>query len=247
MVSKRISLSKFLGAVCVTSAMFIGSMAHAQEWLPTDNGLEDYHTQPRWRESEAHPLRLLAYVVHPIGWLAREAVFRPISYFASSSEVRRSVMGYREPSDYRGPECFSADESIPDCRSIKPFNYSGNTGATNGDSGSSVYFPNVNFDFNRKALTSKGQQQVKEIAQMLKESPVNVVLEGHTDAVGGESYNKKLGLDRAEAVKRALAKAGVKEDTMSTVSFGESRPKMEGDSEEARAANRRVEVQVERE
>lgn len=247
MVSKRISLRKFLAAACISSAILVGSMAQAQEWLPTDNGLEDYHTQPRWRESEAHPLRLLAYVVHPIGWLAREAVFRPISYFASSSEVRRSVMGYREPSDYRGPECFSADESIPDCRSIKPFNYSGNTGAINGDSGSTVYFPNVNFDFNKKALSVKGQQQVQEIAQMLKDSPVNVVLEGHTDAVGGESYNKKLGLDRAEAVKRALVKSGVKEDTLSTVSFGETRPKLEGDTEEARAANRRVEVQVERE
>ncbi len=247
MVLKRFSLRKLFGAACITSALFVGTAAQSQEWLPLDNGLEDYHTQPRWRESEAHPLRLLAYVVHPIGWLAREAVFRPISYFASSSEVRRSVMGYREPSDYRGPECFSADESVPDCRSIKPFNYSGNTGAINGDGTSTVYFPNVNFDFNRQALSAKGQQQVQEIAQMLKDSPVNVVLEGHTDAVGGESYNKKLGLNRAEAVKKALVKAGVKEDSMSTVSFGETRPKMEGDSEEARAANRRVEVQVERE
>lgn len=247
MVSKRFSTRKLLGATFFASTLFVGSIAHSQEWLPLDNGLEDYHTQPRWRESEAHPLRLLAYVVHPIGWVAREAVFRPISYFASSSEVRRSVMGYREPSDYRGPECFSADDSIPDCRSIKPFNYAGNAGAMNGDGGSTVYFPNVNFDFNRKALSAKGQKQVQEISQMLKDSPVNVVLEGHTDDLGGESYNKKLGLDRAEAVKKALVKAGVKEDSMSTVSFGETRPKMEGTSEEARAANRRVEVQVERE
>ena len=40
----------------------------------------------------------------PLGWLAREAVFRPISYFASSTEVTRSVMGYREPYDFRQPE-----------------------------------------------------------------------------------------------------------------------------------------------
>ena len=67
--------------------------AFAQDVLPADNGIYTYHTTPRYRDSESHPLRLLAYVVHPIGWVAREVFFRPLSYFASSTETTRSVMG----------------------------------------------------------------------------------------------------------------------------------------------------------
>src|SRR5437773_922107 len=74
-----------------------GGTVLAQDQLPTDNGLATYHAAPRYRESESHPLRVLAYVVHPIGWVLREVIFRPLSYFASSTEVTRSVMGYREP------------------------------------------------------------------------------------------------------------------------------------------------------
>ncbi|RIL09834.1 MAG: hypothetical protein DCC75_05665, partial [Proteobacteria bacterium] len=73
------------------------STAEAQEYLPDDNGLATYHTAPRYRESESHPLRVAAYILHPIGWVAREVLFRPLSYFASSTETTRSVMGYREP------------------------------------------------------------------------------------------------------------------------------------------------------
>ncbi|MCB0311192.1 MAG: hypothetical protein KDD42_08150, partial [Bdellovibrionales bacterium] len=57
---------------------FIGQDLQAQDQLPYDNGLSTYHSAPRYRESESHPLRVLAYVVHPVGWLAREVIFRPL-------------------------------------------------------------------------------------------------------------------------------------------------------------------------
>ncbi len=83
----------------------------------------EYHPSPAYRESESHPLRVLAYIVHPIGWLAREVIFRPFSYFASSTPETRAIMGYREPHDFRKPSCFSRNDSIPDCRQVKPFDY----------------------------------------------------------------------------------------------------------------------------
>src|SRR4051794_805164 len=86
-------------------------MASAQERFPEDNGLWDYHRGPDYRESESHPLRIVGYVLHPIGWVLREAIFRPLSFFASSSEVTRSVMGYRDPFDFRKPYCFSGDDT----------------------------------------------------------------------------------------------------------------------------------------
>ena len=150
---------------CLTLAL-VAVPAFGQEEFPADTVVSgmSYHTAPRYRSSEEHPLRLLAYVANPIGWVVREVVTRPFSYFASSSETRRNIMGYREPMDWRQPECFSGDDTIPDCRSIMPFNYEENTPATAESKDTSalnvsqkfVYFPDVNFDFDKSTLNDLG-------------------------------------------------------------------------------------------
>lgn len=224
----------------------LSSVAVAQDLLPADNGLATYHTAPRYRESESHPFRVLAYIVHPIGWVAREAIFRPLSYFASSTEVTRSVMGYREPYDYRQPECFSADDSVPDCRSVVPFNYDSVPASREAvvSSERAVYFPDVNFDFDKRALNNLGKAKSKSIALLLEKQPgLKVVLQGHTDFKGSDEYNMKLGMDRAEAVRSELLALGIAADRLSTVSFGESQPLFQEKEDWARAANRRVELQ----
>ncbi|MBN8547837.1 MAG: OmpA family protein [Deltaproteobacteria bacterium] len=237
---------------------FISGSVFAQDLLPADNSWVTYHTAPRYRESESHPLRVAAYIVHPIGWAAREVVFRPLSYFASSTEVTRSVMGYREPFDYRQPECFSPDDSAPDCRSVSPFNYdnAGSTGASvvgatdtaavASDTQRQVYFPDVNFDFNKRNLNDLGVGRAHQLAALLKAEPgLKVVLQGNADYKGTETYNEKLGLDRAEAVRQELVSLGVPADRLSTVTFGESQPVLPEQEAWARAVNRRVAVQVE--
>ncbi len=221
----------------------------AQELLPYDNGIDTYHTAPRYRESESHPLRIVAYALHPIGWVLREVIFRPLSYFAASTPETRSVMGYREPYDYRKPSCFSSRDITPDCRQIVPFNYESQEAkvveAPSGDQGQAVYFPDTNFDFNARTLNELGRSKVKTVAAILgQEGGVKVVLEGHTDKRGGDKYNDKLGLDRAEAVKGELVKLGIPAADLSTVSFGETRPLFNEDAEWAYAANRRVEVHI---
>lgn len=242
----------------VLSAMLsLPGAVMAQDRLPVDNSFVTYHTAPRYRESESHPLRVLAYVLHPIGWVAREVVFRPLSYFASSTEGTRSVMGYREPYDYRNPECFSADSSVPDCRSISPFNYADleggdDTGANAGlndvaaGAERNVYFPDVNFDFNVRALNDLGKGRVRQLSQLLQttDTNVNVVLEGHTDYIGSPEYNEKLGLDRAEAVRQELIALGIAPERVSTVTFGKTKPIFTEEADWARAINRRVEVHV---
>lgn len=234
--------------LCVTSA-------GAQDYLPRDNGLATYHTFPRYRESESHPFRMVAYVLHPVGWALREGIFRPWSYFVSSSETRASVFGYREPYDYREPECFSADGAIPDCRSIMPFNYdTGSNMAVVEDSSTMsgvpaerhVYFPDVNFDFDVRNLNTLGRGKAHQIAKMLETTPgVHVVLEGHADYRGSEEYNEKLGMDRAESVRQELVALGVPADKVSTVTFGKSKPIFEDQADWATAVNRRVEVRFE--
>ena len=119
-------LQRTLGCIAVFSILIAAAPSVAQDSLPRDSsaGLYDeYHPSPAYRESESHPLRILAYIVHPIGWLAREVIFRPFSYFASSTPETRAIMGYREPHDFRRPSCFSTSDSIPDCRQVKPFDY----------------------------------------------------------------------------------------------------------------------------
>lgn len=255
-VSKGATMMK--GKVSVVSLAILSCIAVssqsvvAQDTLPRDNGMATYHTSPRYRESESHPLRVVAYILHPVGWVLREGIFRPLSYFASSTETTRSVMGYREPFDYREPECFSADDSVPDCRSITPFNYDSagaapaeETGSVNTAAESQVYFPNVNFDFDSRKLNDLGKGRTKQIGELLKKSgSVRVVLQGHTDFIGTEQYNQKLGMDRAEAVRQELVSLGVTPDRLATVSFGESQPLFPEQEDWARAVNRRVETHL---
>ena len=229
---------------CIPAATF------AQDVLPHDNGMATYHTSPRYRESESHPLRIFGYVIHPIGWLAREVLFRPFSYFASSTETTRSVFGYREPYDYRQPECFSADDSVPDCRAYPPYNYDMIGGDMEPEVVASapvrqVYFPDVAFDFDVRKLNDLGEGRTRQIARLLDEAPgLHIVLEGHTDYKGTDKYNEKLGMDRAEAVRKKLVGLGIGSDRLSTVTFGESQPIFAEQTDWARAVNRRVSVQV---
>jgi OOP family OmpA-OmpF porin len=108
-----------------------------------------------------------------------------------------------------------------------------------------VVFPNVAFHFNSAELTELGKGEVYLAAQRLKEkSEITIVIEGHTDNVGSNEYNEKLGLRRADTVMGELASLGVDRGRMSTASLGETKPLIGEDTSWARAVNRRVEFQV---
>lgn len=246
------SAKKLLFGAVVLFAFLVPMVGGAQDLLPEDNGFMTYHTPPRYRPSAEHPLRIVGYVVHPIGWLGRELVTRPLNYFVSSTKLTRSVFGYREPYDYRQPECFSADSSIPDCRSLSPYNYGTlmepeeiPEPIVETKVERQVYFPDVNFDFDIRKLNDLGQGRVRQIAELLKDnSGVHVVLEGHTDYIGTDQYNDKLGMDRAEAVRTELVSLGVPAEQLSSVTFGKTRPVFAEEQDWARAVNRRVEVHL---
>ncbi len=77
---------------------------------------------------------------------------------------------------------------------------------------------------------------------LLARKDAHVILQGNTDERGSREYNLALGQKRAEAVRRALALLGVSDAQLEAVSFGEEKPRKEGDSEEAYAENRRVDL-----
>jgi outer membrane protein OmpA-like peptidoglycan-associated protein len=242
--------SSYLGAagVLLTSLLSQAAPVIAENVYPADNGISIYHSEPRWRETEAHPLRVAAYIFHPIGWVAREVVFRPLSFFASSTVATRSVMGFREAGDWRNPSCYSKDISTPDCRGMAPFNIERREDASSLQIPVEEFvFPNVLFESARVELNAEGRSRVKDIsASLTANRSVRVVLEGHADDLGSEESNQELGLKRALAVQAELSAQGVAAERLSAVSFGESRPVDLGKTAQARALNRRVEVKVAR-
>lgn len=242
MKGKKVILSCGLAILAATS------VATAQESLPEDNGIFTYHTSPRWRESESHPIRIAAYIVHPFGWALREGVFRPWSYLMGSTRTVRSVFGFREPTDFRKPFCFFGTDEIPDCRKMAPF---ANLTPAEAEEAvapapaEQVVFPDIAFDFDKSTLNELGRGRVRQVAKLLQTVPsIKVVVEGHTDFKGSEDYNTKLGQRRAETVIKELTEMGIDAARMTPVSYGESRPVFAEQEDWARAVNRRVQFSV---
>jgi OOP family OmpA-OmpF porin len=108
-----------------------------------------------------------------------------------------------------------------------------------------MIFPAVAFRFNSADLTELGKGQVYLAAQRLKEkADLTVVIEGHTDTIGNDDYNQKLGQRRAETVMTELSAQGIDRGRISAASLGETRPLIDQETQWARAVNRRVEFQV---
>jgi outer membrane protein OmpA-like peptidoglycan-associated protein len=104
----------------------------------------------------------------------------------------------------------------------------------------------VTFGSDDTALTPQGEQRLAALADRLKSENQNVYLEiqGHTDATGPVDYNERLGLQRAESVRRYLHTQGVAMNRMATISYGEEMPAAPNETAEGRANNRRVAIVV---
>ncbi len=103
------------------------------------------------------------------------------------------------------------------------------------------------FAINRSELPPGAHPRLDQLVRRLEQAgrPAFLEIEGHTDDTGGDAHNLRLGLRRAEAVKRYLhERHDVPLHRMSTFSHGESRPAAANDSPEGRARNRRVVIRV---
>ena len=101
------------------------------------------------------------------------------------------------------------------------------------------------FDFNSAELRAEYNQKKQMLVNFLQQNPdAYVVVGGYTDSVGDEEYNLGLSEQRAESVKRALTDAGIDEDRVTTLWFGEFNPVGDNATAEGRQMNRRVELAV---
>ncbi|MFZ5962127.1 OmpA family protein [Thalassococcus sp. BH17M4-6] len=102
----------------------------------------------------------------------------------------------------------------------------------------------VNFAFNSAVLDAGARDTLREQATWIRQFPeVRFRVYGHTDKVGGNSYNKALGLKRAQAVVHFLSTQGISTSRLeAVVSFGETQPLIVTEGKERR--NRRTVTEV---
>jgi outer membrane protein OmpA-like peptidoglycan-associated protein len=101
----------------------------------------------------------------------------------------------------------------------------------------------INFDFNSAVIQPISYPLLDQVAELLRaQADWVVVLEGHTDNIGTDAFNKELSSRRASAVQAYLVAKGVSAGRLSAQGFGFERPVASNDSQGGRAQNRRVEI-----
>lgn len=110
----------------------------------------------------------------------------------------------------------------------------------------------VTFEYDSARLTARAEQRLDNVVNALQAAgQVQVQIAGHTDRIASDSYNLALSQRRAQSVKTYLASHGIDASRLSTVGYGESRPKVACVDVHPRQAlidclapNRRVELHV---
>jgi len=104
-----------------------------------------------------------------------------------------------------------------------------------------------NFKFGQTKLPEEASARLDELVNQLKANPNGafIEIEGHTDNAGPKDVNYKIGLDRAEAVKRYLYEQHqVPLHKINVISYGEEKPVAPNKTKAGRAQNRRVVIKV---
>ncbi|GAB4026982.1 OmpA family protein [Spirosoma koreense] len=106
-------------------------------------------------------------------------------------------------------------------------------------------FDRLLFETGKSTLKPSSQEQLTNIAYILKEYPnVHIILGGYTDNTGSAAVNKKLSQERAESVMDQLVKLGVDRSRLEAEGYGQEHPVASNDTEAGRAENRRIAIRV---
>lgn len=107
------------------------------------------------------------------------------------------------------------------------------------------YATDTFFDFDKTIIKPAGKQALDNLVTKINNINLEVIVViGHTDSIGTDSYNMKLGMRRANAVRAYLINKGVEKNRIYSESKGESMPIADNKTAQGRAKNRRVEIEV---
>ena len=103
----------------------------------------------------------------------------------------------------------------------------------------------LKFEFGSAVLKKESEKQLDKFVEMYQNFPdMQLQINGHTDNIGTEEYNQKLSEDRARSVYNYFLKKGIPSSNMAIKGFGLKYPIATNETEEGRAKNRRVEVDI---
>lgn len=176
---------------------------------------------------------------------ARRTEVRLEARTAEADEAKRQVAAAKEKADWQAEELAAAEANArrdqeliaQQERELEELN------AKKTERGLVITLGDVLFNTNKAQLKSGGMHNVQKLADFLKQYPkYKVLVEGHTDSTGSDSYNQELSERRANAVRTALIDKGVGSDRVSTHGYGEAYPVAGNDTSAGRQLNRRVEI-----
>jgi len=104
----------------------------------------------------------------------------------------------------------------------------------------------IYFESEKSNINAKSQQTLERLQGVLREYPdTNILVSGHTDSNGADSYNMQLSKNRANAVTNYLKTHGLDPNRFSVRWYGETQPKYDNTTASGRKKNRRVELGIE--
>jgi outer membrane protein OmpA-like peptidoglycan-associated protein len=103
----------------------------------------------------------------------------------------------------------------------------------------------INFDLGKATILPVSYPILNQaVSTLTMYKSLRIRIDGHTDSVGTHELNQKLSEDRAESVKAYLVSKGIDGSRIETAGFGDTRPVESNQTEEGRAANRRIEFSI---
>jgi outer membrane protein OmpA-like peptidoglycan-associated protein len=124
-------------------------------------------------------------------------------------------------------------------------NIPGATVARVGEGIAVTFASGLLYDFDSDVVRADAAQNLRNLAASLEKYPnTNLLIVGHTDAVGTSEYNQALSQRRATAAANYLASQGVASSRLQAVGRGETEPIATNDTEAGRQLNRRVEIAI---
>ena len=103
------------------------------------------------------------------------------------------------------------------------------------------------FQFNKTELPAEARARIDEMVKGIKADPKGAYfeIEGHTDNIGTKDVNDRVGLERAESVKRYLYEQHqIPLHRINVISYGQEKPVAPNTTKEGRAQNRRIVIKV---
>jgi len=113
------------------------------------------------------------------------------------------------------------------------------------DRGTWLTFDRLEFETDSALLKPSSQEQLRDVAEILKAYPnVNVKIGGYTDNAGDDAYNLTLSADRADNTLKEIANLGVDRSRLESEGYGENHPIADNATAEGRQRNRRIDIRV---